>query len=215
MKNLTYSLLGFFLLLLTAYIFGMMMFHIFEEKVKDKSLDTVVVNLYPSRGKKNTFKIKHSKGEANINTSNVVEGFQQGKNDCQCSYHQGDGMICRQKIYKPKSNPKGILKKTEEDNQRQIKLPTVNSELGVYYQDSDPLTTSTCKHQSNLKGTPKASEDISTFYTQPQPDKIKRKPSRDALVEGFSNSYKKCDKLFRKSIYRKQGTAEGFNILEY
>lgn len=190
-----------------------MMFHIFEDKVKEKSLDTVVVNLYPKKGKKNTFKIKHSRNKIPLDNTAVIEGFHQHDSACKCDHGVCNQKVIRQKICKPKSQPKSILKKPSKNN---VLLPTINQELNSYYSDSEPLTTSICKGKTeSIKTEPDASEDLSQFYNQPQPEKIKNKSKKDILVEGFANTYKECDKLFKINIEKKTGVTEGFNILEY
>jgi hypothetical protein len=215
MRNLTYTLLGFFLLLLVAYIFGMMMYHIFEQKVKDKSLDTVVVHLYPKKGgKPNSFQISHGKArKAKLNKKNYhIEGFESGhKDNCGCC--AGHKVV--QRVCKPKPLPKGILKSSHSASSCEKKLPKINSELKGFYQKSEPLATCSCVKSSKCKKTPDASEDTNHFYSQNQPDKVLGSRRKDPLVEGFANSYKKCDRLFCKNLFKKTGVTQGFNITEY
>lgn len=203
MEKLSYSFLGFFLLLLVAYIFGMMMFHIFDQKVRDKSLDTVVVHLYPKKGKRNTFKIKHSQTSHPATQEPVVEGFH-GK--C-CSM----GKI-QQKVYKPKKEPKrGILK----NHKSNLDLPVTNKELAGFYQDSEPLASKgMCDSTTKKNKGPTASEDTNSYYAQTQPGPIRGK-GKDTLVEGFANTYQKCDKFFNRQLKKRVGKPEGYNIEEY
>ena len=213
MRDLTYTLLGFFLLLLVAYIFGMMMYHIFEQKVKDKSLDTVVVHLYPKKGgKPNSFQISHSKGRKASKKNSHIEGFESGhKENCGCC--SGHKVI--QKVCKPKPLPKGILKTRLSNSTCEKELPPMNKELKKFYQKTEPLSTCICPKSNKSKKTPDASEDTNHFYSHTQPDKVTMSTRRDALVEGFANSYKKCDRLFCKNLLKKTGATQGFNITEY
>ena len=118
-----------------------------------------------------------------------------------------------QKVYKPKKETKrGILKNHKSNPD----LPVTNKELAGFYQDSEPLASKGMCDSATTKKTkgPTASEDISNYYAQTQPQPVRGK-GKDTLVAGFANTYQKCDKFFNRQLNKRIGKPEGYNIEEY
>lgn len=176
MNQLSCNLFIIVFILVTTYLLGHILVHVFSEKIKETKPHSLVVHLHPKKGKNKYFikgPISSSNSHHHHHHNDKVEGFV-GDHKCpNCPSFLGKNPI-KQVIKPPKSKGNKAKVNNPSKTSKKVKNKT-NKKI-----NSNSKTKS--KNNSKTKSKDKVPKEIETFT------------SGDKYLKKYRKMYKKCQK---------------------
>ena len=191
MKPLACFLFILVFIVITIYLLSLALIHVFSEKIKDTSPQSVVVHIHKKNGKKNKVLITNPVKQTE-NTHNHIEGFLGDTKCTSCSNLSG-----RKPLKQIITPPKNKSKSTRDKGSR------VSSKFKSKNQNKNQTKNQTKKKNSKQKGSKRLNKDVNTIEGF----------SGDEYLLNYRDNFKKLKNRNKHGIENSHCTA--YNGCEY
>jgi hypothetical protein len=205
MKPLACFLFILVFIVITIYLLSLALIHVFSEKIKDTSPQSVVVHIHKKNGKKNKVLITNPVKQTE-NTHNHIEGFLGDTKCTSCSNLSGRKPL-NQIITPPKNK-----NKSKSTRDKRSRVSSVSKSKNQTKKQSKKQSKNQTKNQSNIQSKKKSGKQKGSIKLKNDVNTIEGF-SGDEYLLNYRNNFKKVKNSSKPSL--EHGHCTAYNGCEY
>ena len=202
MKPLACFLFILVFIVITIYLLSLALIHVFSEKIKDTSPQSVVVHIHKKNGKKNKVLITNPVKQTETAHTDHIEGFLGDTKCTSCSNLSGRKPL-KQIITPPKTKNKSKSTRDKSTRVSSVSKSKNQTKKQSKKQSKNQTKNQTKEKSSKQKGSKQLNKDVNTIEGF----------SGDEYLLNYRNNFKKVKNSSKPSL--EHGHCTAYNGCEY